>query len=69
MEKSLVRTVARILVFVGALNWGLVGLGMLMNTDLNVVSMTVGGIPFVSEIVYVLVGLSALYLAIPGKRK
>lgn len=51
-----------ILVIVGALNWGLVGLGMWMGgTGWNVVHMVLGGWPMVENLVYVLVGLSAVY--------
>ena len=53
--------IARILVIVGGVNWGLVGLGMLMGSNWNVVNMLVGTWPTVEAIVYVLVGLSAIY--------
>jgi len=51
--------VAFVLVVVGALNWGLVGL----NPSWNVVGMVLGGTPALLQVVYVLVGLSGLYLA------
>ncbi len=41
---------------IGALNWGLVGA-----FDMNLVNMLVGGYPMVETLVYVAVGLSALY--------
>ena len=49
------------LVTIGALNWGLVGIGDFVNSDLNVVHMIVGSWPQVESLVYVLVGLSAVY--------
>ncbi len=49
-----------LLVVVGALNWGLVGIGMLMNNDLNVVHMLVGAWPMVEAIVYILVGVAGI---------
>lgn len=52
--------VTRVLVIIGGVNWGLVGLGMLMGSDWNVVSMILGSIPTLEAIVYVLVGLSAV---------
>lgn len=67
MEKSIVRTVAKLLVFIGALNWGLVGIGHFSGGDLNLVTMLLGAWPVVEAIVYILVGLSGLYLVIPGK--
>lgn len=53
------------LVLVGALNWGLVGLGGFLDTNLNVVDLLLGeqmlGTPVVANVVYLLVGLAALY--------
>ncbi len=52
-----------LLVVVGALNWGLVGLGGLMGSDWNVVHLLLGGVSSVLEnVVYLLVGLSGLGL-------
>lgn len=50
--------IAFILVIVGGLNWGLEAIGF------NVVYLLVGAWPVVEDIVYILVGLSALYLAV-----
>jgi hypothetical protein len=50
--------VAFALVIVGALTWGLVGL-----LNFNLVSMLFGSMPQVEKLVYILVGLSAVYLA------
>jgi uncharacterized protein len=51
-----VNIVTLVLVIVGGLNWGLVGLA-----DLDVVAAIFGAGSIVSRIIYVLVGLSALY--------
>lgn len=60
--------VAWILVMVGGLNWGLVGLGWLMGgSDWNVVHMILGSWPMVEGIVYVLVGLAAVYEIVKHK--
>jgi len=56
------------LTFIGAVNWGLVGIGGFMGTDLNVVHMILGSWPMVEWLVYVLVGLSAIYLAFTHKK-
>ncbi|MDD5623132.1 MAG: DUF378 domain-containing protein [Candidatus Peribacteraceae bacterium] len=61
--------VACILVLVGALNWGLVGLGAFLNKNLNVVTMLVGTWPRVEAIVYILVGLSALLMLVEWVKK
>ncbi|MFA6522948.1 MAG: DUF378 domain-containing protein [Candidatus Peribacteraceae bacterium] len=55
--------VALVLVLVGGLNWGLVGL-----FQYDLVSALFASMPVVAKIVYVLVGLAALYLiVISGK--
>jgi hypothetical protein len=56
--------IAFILLVIGGLNWGLIGLGGFANADWNVVGMLLGSWPTVEWIVYILVGLSALWLAI-----
>lgn len=50
-----------LLVIVGALNWGLVGLGGFINQNLNIVELLLGGVPLLENLVYLLVGLAGLY--------
>lgn len=45
-----------VLVVVGALNWGLIGL-----LGLNLVNLLLGSWPMVEKVVYVLIGLAAVY--------
>ena len=52
--------VALILVIIGALNWGLVGIF----DGFNLVSTIFGQMSALSRIVYILVGISALYLLV-----
>ena len=68
-QKNILGTVVCVLVVVGALNWGLVGLGHLMsNANWNLVYMLLGKWPMVEAIVYVLVGLAGVYkLVMCGK--
>ena len=57
--------VAKWLVVIGGINWGLVGVGGFINQPkLNVVWTLLGNIAkgAVANVVYVLVGLSALYM-------
>lgn len=56
--------VTGVLALVGALNWGLVGLGNFLNTNLNLVNLLLGAWPTVEWIVYLLVGVSALVYAV-----
>lgn len=53
--------VSWILIIVGALNWGLIGLGAFLGSSWNVVSLLLGSWPTLEWLVYVLVGLSAVY--------
>ncbi len=57
-----VELVATLLVVVGALNWGLVGLGGFMGANWNVVNMVLGSMPQVEWVVYILVGAAGLWL-------
>lgn len=61
-QKCSLGAVACLLVTIGALNWGLVGLGWLAGgADWNVVHMLLGKWMMVEAIVYVLVGLAGIY--------
>ena len=60
--------VSWILIVVGALNWGLVGLGGFLGGNWNVVNLILGSWPAVEELVYVLVGLSAVYEVVNHKK-
>jgi len=59
-----------ILTVVGALNWGLVGLGWMIGggADWNLVHMILGSSMQLEGIVYVLVGLSAVWLVVGHKQ-
>ena len=63
----MLQKISWILVIVGAINWGLVGLGGFFGGDWNVVHMLLGAWPMVEGVVYVLVGLSAVWLAVDHK--
>jgi uncharacterized protein len=55
---------AALLLVIGGLNWGLIGLAMLVGGDAanwNVVNLIFGSWPIVEAIIYLLVGISALY--------
>ncbi len=57
----MVSKIMSVLVVVGALNWGLVGLGMLMGgADWNLVHMIFGSMVTVEAIVYLLVGIAGV---------
>lgn len=59
--ESIMKKLAWILVIVGALNWGLVGLGAIFGGgNWNLVNLIFGGMPVLEAIVYLLVGISAV---------
>lgn len=65
MRMNVLDWIAWVLVIIGGINWGLVGL-----LDFNLVGVLLGDGTLVARIVYILVGLSALYLlfSLPSKR-
>lgn len=75
-KKSCCKVISKILVVIGGLNWGLIGLGMLLGKmdSWNLVKMALGSMPTVEAVVYLLVGLAAVMLVVgrgckkcPGK--
>jgi len=56
---NFINKLAYILVIVGALNWGLIGMG-----GFDLVAFLFGTMSFLSRLVYGLVGLSGLWLII-----
>lgn len=64
MAKNALDIIAFILVIIGGLNWGLVGL---FNFDL--VATLFGAMSVVSRVVYILVGIAAVYTIYPAFKK
>jgi len=64
MEKSAIDWIAYILVVIGALNWGLVGLTSfnVISYDWDLVALILGSVPWLAAVVYLLVGLSGLWI-------
>lgn len=58
MKLSTLDVITLILVIVGGINWGLVAF------DYNLVSAIFGSIPGAVSVIYIVVGLAALYLAV-----
>lgn len=65
--KALHKT-AFVLVIIGALDWGLIALGNYMGSNWNVVNLIVGSWPWLENLIYLLVGISALILLFKGKK-
>lgn len=64
VEKSSIDWIAMALVIIGGLNWGLVGLSQ----DLNLVEL-IFDYSIIARIVYILVGLSAIYMIYFASKK
>jgi len=60
LNKNMCHKVVAILLVIGGLNWGLIGLGTLIDSDLNVINAILGGSPTAEAILYLLIGLAAL---------
>jgi hypothetical protein len=59
MKRSIIDVIAWILVIIGGLNWGLVGL-----FDTDVISALFESAPEIVRIIFILVGLAAVWLII-----
>ena len=53
--------VAYVLLVIGGLNWGLVGVGNFAGGNWDLVNLILGGVPVLRDIVYIVVGLAAIY--------
>jgi len=58
MKLNILDTIAFVLVIVGGLNWGLIAF------NFNLVTFLFGSMSWLVTIVYLLVGVSAIYLAV-----
>ncbi len=58
MKLNVLDITALVLVIIGGINWGLVALGY------NLVDMILGSLPWLVSVVYLVVGLAAIYLAV-----
>lgn len=65
-KKGALAWIASILVVIGALNWGLVGLNSFsaVSYGWDLVALIFGSIPWLAAIVYILVGLSGIWLLV-----
>lgn len=61
--------IAKILVIIGGLNWGLVGIGKILNSlsSWNLVELIFASMPLIEALVYILVGIAAIVLIFPCK--
>jgi len=56
------------LLVIGGLNWGLIALGNWMGSNWNVVNLVFGSWSWLENLIYLLVGISALVLIFKGKK-
>lgn len=48
------------LVLVGAINWGLAGLGYFITTNLNIVNMVFASMPSIEHAIYIIIGVAGV---------
>ena len=53
-------TIAHYLVIIGAVNWGLVGLGDFLGGNWNLVNLIFGSMGWIESVVYILVGVAGV---------
>jgi uncharacterized membrane protein YuzA (DUF378 family) len=58
MNTKILDLLAMILVVIGAINWGLIGLG-----GPNLVTLILGSVPTLVTLTYIVVGIAGLYAA------
>lgn len=63
MKLKSIEWIAVVLVIIGGINWGLVGM-----FDFDLVATIFGDMSLLSRLIYVLVGLSAIDLAVVSKK-
>ena len=61
------RSIAYVLVIIGGLNWGLMAVGSYFGGNWNVVYLILGSISWIENLVYLLVGVSAIVLIFKKK--
>lgn len=54
------KKIAKILLIIGALNWGLSGIGYFAGTNLNIVNLVLGSWAWLENVVYILVGIAGV---------
>lgn len=59
-ELSVLDKIALILVIIGGLNWGLIAISPMY----DIVQLLLGSMPALAQLVYLLVGVAAIYVAI-----
>ena len=64
MKNGLLHWISWILVVIGGLNWGIFGL-----LKIDIVAMILGDFSLLSRVVYILVGLAAVYLIYSAIKK
>lgn len=67
MNAKWIHMISWILIIVGGLNWGLIGLGGFAGGNWNLINLILGTMPQLEWLVYILVGLAAVYEAVKHK--
>ncbi len=60
----MLNTISYYLVIVGGVNYGLVGLGNLMDQDWDLLGLILGYAPVLQDIVYLIIGVAAVVMIV-----
>jgi uncharacterized membrane protein YuzA (DUF378 family) len=61
-KRNALEWIVLVLVLVGALNWGLVGIGNFAGGNWDLVNLILGAVAWLRDAVYIVVGLAAAYM-------
>jgi len=62
MSKKAIHITAVVLIIIGAINWGLIGLGDLTSSgrNWNIINVVLGNIPTLESVIYILIGVAGI---------
>jgi uncharacterized membrane protein YuzA (DUF378 family) len=67
--KGILRMVSLVLTWAGGLNWGFYGLSGIFTSPMNLVTYITQGTNFVSNLLFLLVGVGTVYYLVMGHKK
>ncbi len=69
LNMKVLHMIAFLLLVIGGLQWGLIGIGGFVGGNWDILNMLLGSWPSVLWIVYILVGISALWLLVTHRKE
>ena len=66
-KKNNLKLTSLILAIIGGINWGLMGIGGLAGKNMNLVNLILRKVPILENLIYIVIGLAAVYLLVKIK--